>query len=68
MAGESNPSIDKQLSDLIQEGLSSASPFPDGATQIFTSSVSLNSLTFLRHKSGFLIYTEFLVFDGISDR
>lgn len=36
MAGESNPSIDKQLSDLIQEGLSSASPFPDGATQIPT--------------------------------
>lgn len=33
MAGESNPSIEKQLSDLIQEGLSSASPFPDGATQ-----------------------------------
>lgn len=33
MAGESNPSVDKQLFDLAQGGLSSPSAFEDWTTQ-----------------------------------
>lgn len=33
MAGESNPSVDKQLFDLAQGGLSSPSTFEDWTTQ-----------------------------------